>query len=952
MTSNYIKNSILVPSQLPEYIRDDPSYANFIAFIQAYYEWLEQDGNVLNTTKKVLSYDDIDQTTDEFLAYFTNDFLQYFPEDVLVDKRKAVKFARELYQSKGTLASYKLLFKVLYNSEFNLFLTNDAVLKASDGLWYQPKSIRLLSSDTRFFESINYSSGNYRVIGETTKALATIENVKLNNGKIEIFISNMTRQFQSGEYIRIVDGYNDDLIVDGENLRAKIVGQINKITIDPNNRGLGYDIEDPVVVYGGLNNQFGKGAFAKVGKVTSGSLNYVTVSNGGYGYRDDGNTVININSTYGTYGASLSVDSVDTSNAALVSLFPIDSIQLHKNIALNSSSLLFTANSNATANTPLLNTLRFVSFETYPLSSVFVDTPGSGMNTVPTITADSRVMTDYTSSLSINDVNYANSFAHLESIGILAPLLIANTGSGYSSGDTITLSGGSGLGAYANLTIVGGKIVGADYFNGSGNNYPIGGMSYRPDALPSVTINTSTGSGASIIVPGILGLGAQFSPTFDKVGAITSIIVTEPGEDYTSTPSISLKVLDIAVTVPNLILPLQEEIVYQGVDLETASFIGYVESIEPILTNQNPSLTVYRLRLYNYTLLPSTTTSLNVFGSDVVLVPTNTNTSIGNYFPDSTGIRVYGNGSAVANASFLNGLVIAEGRYLNTRGQPSSFDILQDENHNSFTYMIDVEKEISKYRDILLNLLHPSGMKLIGRYNGLSDSNFNTKYSAGAYTGLSFRDLANTDNSFATISTDFNNKSNNIIQFNNIGSANLANIFAVNTSIIELITTNGPNVKCEIIAVNHTSNTVTIKDNVWLTFANVAIGTANVTAHANVINIISPTGLYDIVNNGHYSNTQYPLKDVIFAGDTISVNNETKVVSNFDYANGIVTLTSNLSNSANGYISVKRVFHSNSSPTLEQIYVWGLLDTTIDLSLTDGLGQILTTENHIILLKG
>ena len=99
------KTSLLVPSQLPEFVRDNPDYANFQLFIKAYYEWMEQTGQVTTRTKNLLNYKDIDETTTEFLDYFKNQFLPYFPKDVMVDEKMAVKIARELYQSKGTPAS-------------------------------------------------------------------------------------------------------------------------------------------------------------------------------------------------------------------------------------------------------------------------------------------------------------------------------------------------------------------------------------------------------------------------------------------------------------------------------------------------------------------------------------------------------------------------------------------------------------------------------------------------------------------------------------------------------------------------------------------------------------------------------------------------------------------------------------------------------------------------------
>ena len=132
MITDAVKTSLLIPSQLPEYIRDDPSYEKFVLFLQSYYEWLEENGNVLDRSNKILSYADIDNTTDEFLQYYANDFLQYIPESAFVDRREAVRFAKQLYQAKGVPSSFKFLFRMLYNSDFEYYMTKDSVLRASD----------------------------------------------------------------------------------------------------------------------------------------------------------------------------------------------------------------------------------------------------------------------------------------------------------------------------------------------------------------------------------------------------------------------------------------------------------------------------------------------------------------------------------------------------------------------------------------------------------------------------------------------------------------------------------------------------------------------------------------------------------------------------------------------------------------------------------------------------
>jgi hypothetical protein len=176
MIPNNQKTSLLIPQQLPAFIRDDPSYATFVAFLEAYYEWLEQTNNVTDRSKNLLNYSDIDNTTAEFINYFTEEYLSYFPQEILANKTEVVKLAKQLYQSKGTTASYKFLFRILFNQDVDFFFTKDAVLKASSGIWYVAKNLNVNTTDQNWLLINNLPSGSLRIFGETTKSFATIEN--------------------------------------------------------------------------------------------------------------------------------------------------------------------------------------------------------------------------------------------------------------------------------------------------------------------------------------------------------------------------------------------------------------------------------------------------------------------------------------------------------------------------------------------------------------------------------------------------------------------------------------------------------------------------------------------------------------------------------------------------------------------------------------------------------
>ena len=713
MISNGQKTSLLIPSQLPGFIRENPDYNNFVSFVQAYYEWMETNGQVLDRAQNLLNYKDIDSTTNDFIDYFINDFLQYFPQDALISKSSAVKVARQLYQSKGTPASYQFLFRILYNSDFDLFYTKDAVLRASDGKWYVAKSLKLATLDKRFL-SIN----NYRLFGETTKSIATVENSVVAGTKTEVFISNIERLFQSGEYVRVVDNANQDVLFSGHPLRAKIVGQISQITIDPNNRGLLYQAGDPVIVYGGLESANGHGATAVVGTTTSGSILNINVTNEGYGYSDSPNTILNITNAPGAIAIVSSLDP-RANSVANVAYVPLDSIAPHQYIRLDSLDYQFANVANANTDTVMANAFSFLNMQLFPISSVLLQNGGGNIKKPPVVTAESRYL----------DLN--GDYASFEALGILAPIQITNGGTGYEVGDTIVFTGGTGYDAQAAVTNVAANgMIGTIKYTSDGFS-PLGGMGYSPTSLPVVSVNSANvlASNASIFVPSILGEGATFSVVTDRTGAISTINILDNGEDYTSKPNVSLKVQDIVVSNVSISdVPSFGDTVYQGISLDLATYSATVNNVTLLTPNGDPALSLYNLRVFEYSSLPDPTKDLKINNKNINLVMANTA-----YTADynSNGIRIYGDGRAKANASFLNGLVLSQGQYLNKQGQPSSYDVLQSSIYNNFTYQITVEKEIAKYRDILLNLLHPSGMKVLGRYSLRSNASFtSTAYSS------------------------------------------------------------------------------------------------------------------------------------------------------------------------------------------------------------------------------
>jgi hypothetical protein len=126
------KVSSLVRSQLPEFIRED--YQTFLNFLEAYYEFVEQEEVDLKTLR------DLDTTLESFIRYFKNELATNLPYST-VDTKFLLQHIKEQYNAKGSEASFKLLFRVLFNKEVTIDYPSKQILRASDGKWNQDVSV-------------------------------------------------------------------------------------------------------------------------------------------------------------------------------------------------------------------------------------------------------------------------------------------------------------------------------------------------------------------------------------------------------------------------------------------------------------------------------------------------------------------------------------------------------------------------------------------------------------------------------------------------------------------------------------------------------------------------------------------------------------------------------------------------------------------------------------------
>ena len=437
--SNFIEN------QFPRFYQEDGP--DFILFVKAYYEWLETSGAVegdgnggpIREARELLTYRDIDSTIEKFLEYFQKKYLYGIPFNIIANKRFLLKHILDVYRSKGTIQCYRLLFKLIYNEDVDIYLPSIDMLRVSDGTWFQPRYLEVTQ---------NSRLGNYVgkiIVGTSSQTKAMVENYiqeSIDRDIINIlYISNIYPQ--GGQFI-----VGEKLILESE------VGSVEAVSISPTllgsldsvdiiNGGQGFNVGDIVKIAhrDPTTNELsshGIDGFLRVTDVGKGQggLNFDIVS-GGFGFTANSLNLIyrNLSDTTGN-GASFSLFAV--SNTYNID-YNTDIIYDYGSIQIGASSYGFPGNTSANSSFAITENLR--------LTAIYYSGTPTGYNNNDIITVKN------------NDggANASVTFTTNSTGGALS-FTIANTGRGFanqtSANIQITNSTGGSASGNNNVSII------------------------------------------------------------------------------------------------------------------------------------------------------------------------------------------------------------------------------------------------------------------------------------------------------------------------------------------------------------------------------------------------------------------------------------------------------------------------------------------------------------------
>lgn len=672
------RTSLFVKNQLPKFITDE--YPNFVLFLEAYYEFLEneqyienvsQKNNLTEKLKNLRYLSDIDKSLSDFEDQFFNTFAPSLHIDSKVSKEFLIKHILELYNSKGSINSYKLLFRMLFGENVQISYPKDNILRASDGRWVVESFLRVSPN----IKSVHYGDGetvefilaqeadddviSVTVIDENNVTYDIPFYIKLELKKLifntpppvgsKIYISydffnvnnlinrKITGQ-QSGAYAIIekikntssYDSYYYQLFFNKKTLKGNFIsgeklycdffddGRLIEIDLETLssiahlnviNRGASYNIGDPAIIVGDSVRQ----AIAIVDDVESGIIEDLGIINGGAGFQISSNIYSqNVSSEF--FRAEVTtIDDTGTKTPNSITL-NIDKISDYNTVTISSSDYGFptsTINLSSTIESAL-------SYDT------LYDLGGMTSVMVQNSSIDSS-LGFFGESPELQGIPILNK-------GAIGKIDIISGGSGYEVGDTIiftrTLGDYSGNGASANVSLI-------DSTTGAIKRVTVidGGEGYSRENFPDVSVSSTNGVGAVLQVTALMGEGATFN---------AMLPVDVNGRKKLAGEIKSFKILD------------------QGVGYDTIPYV------------------------------------------------------------DLTG---YGNGQALANVEINTSYEEIPGRWITSDSIISTEDRkLQGRDYYvDFTYILKSQVEFSKYKDILLKLIHPAGLRVYSEYDIVSN---------------------------------------------------------------------------------------------------------------------------------------------------------------------------------------------------------------------------------------
>jgi hypothetical protein len=333
------------------------------------------------------------------------------------------------------------------------------------------------------------------------------------------------------------------------------------------------------------------------------------------------------------------------------------------------------------------------------------------------------------------------------STGNISSLIILDGGAGFQHNSSMILTGGGGSGANAYVS----SINNDETYHPNTYNIVASVVSLEGNTVVGNAVYSNLNFGVADPANNWVANSMLYF-NYTNVGPVSSVIVTNPGQNYIDAPLIDVVANS---TIKSLGILGRMRIWNGGLGYTNGDIIefiggdGYGAQANVVNTYANGKIRVVKFkpvpgfpvggvgyRQDNLPIANVITSTGN--GANIMLTAIlgdgerflTANSTLGTIerisvldggsdysAPPYVDLTGSGDGLATANASVIEGVYQYPGRFLNDDGFLSSYNFLQDRDfYQLFSYVIKTGVSFSSYEDVLKKLVHPSGIKMFGEY--------------------------------------------------------------------------------------------------------------------------------------------------------------------------------------------------------------------------------------------
>ena len=260
-----------IAEQFPALYREEGDV--LVEFVKAYYEYNE---SIMD--RNIPKLRDIDTTLSAFLIFFKKKYLQSLPLDTVVDTRFIIKHIQDLYKRKGSEESLRLLFRMFFDEEIEVFYPSTAILKPSDSIW--GGAVYLELKPVNSVDGYPIQRGD-KLIGDVSGASAFVDDIIFVNFSGALtpiaYLSQLVGRFIADDSMTV------SRLGVSTNYGKLVSGSISDIIVDKGDRTSGQSVGDIVTIVSAQQGTSATGRVESISTTTTGKIDFELLD-GGFGY--------------------------------------------------------------------------------------------------------------------------------------------------------------------------------------------------------------------------------------------------------------------------------------------------------------------------------------------------------------------------------------------------------------------------------------------------------------------------------------------------------------------------------------------------------------------------------------------------------------------------------------------------------------------------------------------